>query len=66
MKRLALMILASAFVATPVLAQSSMDKMEKGSAMQKDKMGKDNMAKKDKMAKDKMSKDKMAKDKMAK
>ena len=43
MKRAAVMILASLFVAAPVLAQNSMDKMEKGSAMQKDKMGKDKM-----------------------
>ncbi|HWI35524.1 MAG TPA: pentapeptide MXKDX repeat protein [Burkholderiales bacterium] len=65
MKSLAIMILASAFPLAPVLAQNSMDKMEKGGAMQKDRMGKDRMAK-DKMSKDKMSKDKMAKDKMAK
>lgn len=65
MKTVAIMVLASAFLSGPVLAQSSMDKMEKGNAMQKDKMGKDKMSK-DKMSKDKMSKDKMAKDKMAK
>ena len=65
MKRLAIMILASAFLTTPALAQNSMDKMEKGGAMQKDKMGKDKMSK-DKMSKDKMAKDRMAKDKMAK
>ena len=45
MKSLAVMILASAFVAALALAQNSMDKMEKGSAMQKDKMAKDKMAK---------------------
>jgi len=50
MKRLPLVILASAFLAAPALAQNSMDKMEEGGAMQKDKMGKD------KMSKDSMSK----------
>ena len=65
MKTAIAVIVASAFLAGPVLAQNSMDKMEKGSAMQKDKMAKDKM-KKDKMAKDKMAKDHMSKDKMAK
>ena len=60
MKSLPIMILAGAFLAAPALAQNSMDKMEKGSTMHKDKMGKDKMGK-DKMGKDKMSKDKMAK-----
>ena len=60
MKSVVALIVCSAFLAGPVLAQGSMDKMDKGSAMQKDKMAKDKMAKKS------MSKDKMAKDKMAK
>lgn len=36
MKSLAIMILASAFLGAPALAQNSMDKMEKGGS--KDKM----------------------------